>query len=192
MRDRVAYILSHLFFSVNPEELLDFLSTAGKLKTIPRTGWVESGVDAPESVADHSYRTALTAMVLSDSMGLDTGKVMRMALLHDLAEAETGDMTPMMKQPNHLEMENKAMRLILAGLDEPMRTLYWDTWLEYQGKETEESILVHDADKIDMLLQAYEYQRNSPNSKLDRFWHAKVSSEREKIVEKIKEWRDAL
>jgi len=177
---------------VNPEELLDFLMVAGKLKTIPRTGWVESGVDDPESVADHSYRTALTAMVLSDTLGLDTCKVMRMALLHDLAEAETGDMTPMMKRSNHLETENKAMRLILAGLDESQRTLYWETWLEYQGKETEESILVHDADKIDMLLQAYEYQSNSPNTKLDRFWHAKVSSERKKIVEIIKEWRDAL
>ena len=177
---------------MNPDILLDFLIVVGKLKTIPRTGWVQSGVDEPESVADHSYRTALAAMVLSDSLGLDTGKVMRMALLHDLAEAETGDVTPMMKQSNHLEIENKAMRLILAGLDAPLRTLYWDTWLEYQGKETQESILVHDADKIDMILQAYEYMSKPPNTKLARFWHAKVSPDNKKIVEKIRERRGAL
>ena len=177
---------------MNPDNLLDFLSIAGKLKTIPRTGWVESGVDEPESVADHSYRTALTAMVLSDSLGLDTCRVMRMALLHDLAEAETGDITPMNRMPNHLELENEAMKSLLGGLDEPQRTLYWDTWLEYQGKETQESILVHDADKLDMILQAYEYKSKSSNTKLDRFWHAKVSQERKKIVDKIREWRDAL
>lgn len=189
MRDRVAYILSHLFFSVNPQNLLDFLSIAGKLKRIPRTGWVDSGVVDPESVADHSYRTALTAMVLSDQYGLDTCKVIRMALLHDLAEAETGDFTPMMKKSNHLEIENKTMRRILAGLDEPQRTQYWDIWLEYQAKETQEAILVHDADKLDMLLQAKEYNSETPNEALDRFGHARVSSMSIEIKEKILEHR---
>jgi putative hydrolase of HD superfamily len=177
---------------VNPDNLLDFLISAGKLKTIPRTGWVDSGVDEPESVADHSYRTALTAMMLSDSMGLDTCKVMRMALLHDLAEAETGDITPMMKMSNHLELENEAMKTILGGLDEAQRVVYWEAWLEYQRNESPEAVLVHDADKIDMILQAYEYMSKSPNTELDRFWHAKVSPDSKKIVEKIRERRDAL
>ena len=114
-----------------------------------------------------------------------------MALLHDLAEAETGDITPMMKKSNHLEMENKAMRLILAGLDEPQRTLYWDTWLEYQEKETMEAILVHDADKIDMLMQANEYNSVTPNGMLDRFRHARVSDMNKEIKEKILEHRDS-
>ena len=169
------------------ENFLDFLLLSGRLKTLPRTGWVESGVEAPESVADHSYRTVLTAMVLSDVEGLDTCRVMRMALLHDLAEAEMGDITPMMKQENHLEQENQTMKRILSRFDEPLRQLYWEAWLEYQRRESPESVLVHDADKIDMVLQAYEYQQRSPNSRLDRFWHAKVSPERKKIVEKIKE-----
>jgi len=108
---------------VNTDNLLDFLIVAGRLKTIPRTGWVDSGVGEPESVADHSFRTALAAMILSDSMGLDTCKVMRMALLHDLAEAETGDITPMMKMPNHLELENEVMKTILGGLDEAQRAV---------------------------------------------------------------------
>lgn len=114
-----------------------------------------------------------------------------MALLHDLAEAETGDITPMMKQSNHLEMENKAMKQVLAGLDEPQRKLYWETWMEYQGKETKEAILVHDADKIDMLLQVNEYNRKSPNDLLNRFWHAKVSSMNKEIKDKLLERRGA-
>ncbi|MFH1179725.1 MAG: HD domain-containing protein [Candidatus Bathyarchaeota archaeon] len=192
MRDRVAYIFSHLSTYVNPDNLLDFLALAGRLKAIPRTGWVESGVVDPESVADHSFRTALLAMVLSDSMGLDSCKVMRMALLHDLAEAKTGDITPKQKKMNHREIENQAMKTILGGFDDSMRELYWDTWMEYQRKETPEAILVHDADKIEMVLQAYEYQSISPNSKLDRFWHAMVSPMNRKIVDKIKKRRDAL
>jgi putative hydrolases of HD superfamily len=57
---------------------------AGKLKELKRTGWVESEVSDPESVADHSYRVALLTMVLSDKEGLDTLKAVRISLLHDL------------------------------------------------------------------------------------------------------------
>lgn len=166
--------------------MLDFLSSAGKLKTIPRTGWIDSGVKDPESVADHSYRTAVAAMVLSDSLGLDSLKVLRMALLHDLAEAETGDITPMQKQGNHSELEDQAMKEILGVLPESLRDQYWGTWQEYQANETPESILVHNADKIEMILQASEYKQTDPDAELNRFYHAMVSPSMKKIVEKIK------
>ena len=171
---------------MNPSHLLDFLISAGRLKTIERTGWVESGIESAESVADHSYRTALAAMVLSDSLGLDTGKAMRMALLHDLAEAETGDITPSMKQDNHQQMEDRAMEKMLDTLDEPLSGLYLETWREYQEKTSPESKLVHDMDKIEMVLQAYEYYLGSQNEKLTRFQHAMVSLEHKEIVDMIK------
>jgi putative hydrolase of HD superfamily len=174
---------------VNPDNLLDFLSYAGLLKSIPRTGWLESGVKNPESVADHSYRTALTAMVLSDVYGFDTYKVMRMALLHDLAEAMTGDITPKEKKENHRELEDDAMKKILSCLDEVQRELYWGIWVEYQDNSLPEAMLVHDADKIEMVLQASEYQNKSTDYNLDRFYHAMVSPERRKIVDRIKERR---
>ncbi|MCW4012015.1 MAG: HD domain-containing protein [Candidatus Bathyarchaeota archaeon] len=172
---------------MKPKALLEFLSFAGKLKTIPRTGWIDSGVKEPESVADHSYRTAVAAMVLGDSLGLDTLKVLRMALLHDIAETETGDITPMQKQSNHSELEDQAMKKLLSVLPETLRDLYWGTWLEYQAMETPESILMHDADKIEMVLQASEYKQTDPDAELDRFYHAMVSPSMKKIVEKIKE-----
>lgn len=172
---------------MTPKDLLDFLSDAGKLKQIPRTGWVESSVPDPESVADHTYRTAMAAMVLSDSLGLDTLKVLRMALLHDLAEAETGDITPRQKQENHTDLEDHAMKLLFSVLPDSIRSIYWETWLEYQGNETPEAVLVHDADKIEMVLQASEYQKAYPETDLHRFYHAMVSPEMKKIIEKIKE-----
>jgi len=171
---------------MEPKALLEFLSTAGKLKTIPRTGWIDSGVKDPESVADHSYRTAVASMVLSDSLGLDSLKVLRMALLHDLAEAETGDITPMQKQDDHAMLEDQAMKEILGVLPESLRDQYWETWQEYQAMKTPESILVHDADKIEMILQASEYKQTDPDAELHRFYHAMVSPSMKKIVEKIK------
>jgi putative hydrolases of HD superfamily len=172
---------------MKPEALIELLFTAGKLKTIPRTGWIDSGVEDPESIADHSYRTAVAAMVLGDSLGLDTLKVLRMALLHDLAEAETGDITPMQKQSNHSDLEDQAMKKVLSVLPDPLRDHYWETWQEYQAMDTPESILVHDADKIEMILQASEYKQTHPDADLDRFYHAMVSPSMKKIVEKIKE-----
>jgi putative hydrolase of HD superfamily len=172
---------------MNPSYFLDFLISAGKLKTIKRTGWVESGIDSAESVADHSYRTALSTMILSDSLGLDSCKAMRMALLHDLAEAETGDITPTMKKENHQQLEDQAMEQMLKSLDDPPKQLYWETWKEYQNNMSPESKLVHDMDKVEMVLQAYEYNLGSHNEKLTRFQHAMVSIEHKEIVDMIKE-----
>jgi putative hydrolase of HD superfamily len=177
---------------VKPDNLIDFLQIAGKLKTISRTGWVELGVGDPESVADHSFLTALTAMVLSDSMGLDTCKVMQMTLLHDLAEAEIGDMTPEQKKSNHREYENQAMKKILSILDESLREQYWEIWIEYQNNETPEAVLVNDSDKIDMALQALEYWNRSNIQELDRFLHIMVSPARREIVDTIKRRKNIL
>jgi putative hydrolase of HD superfamily len=175
---------------MNIDVFLDFLQIAGKLKKIPRTGWVESGIEKPESVADHSYRTALAAMILSDSLGLDTCKVLRMALMHDLAEVELGDVTPRDKKANHKESENVAIREIFSVFNTTLKELYWVTWLEYQEKKTPEAVLVHDVDKIEMIIQTSEYQRNSPERELNRFWNVNVSPMGKEIVDKIKERRD--
>jgi putative hydrolase of HD superfamily len=171
---------------MNPETLIGFLEAAGKLKQIPRTGWIDLGIPHPESVADHSYRAALAAMLLSDSLGLDTLKVVRMSLLHDLAESETGDLTPSQKDENHEQLEDEAMTQILSTLMEPTRGLYLDAWREFKSKETDEAVLVNDADKIEMVLQASEYQKMYPETDLHRFYHAMVSPGIKEIVESIK------
>lgn len=171
---------------MKPNNIINFLQLAVKLKTVPRTGWVESGVENSESVADHSFLTALTAMLLSDSSGLDTCKVMRMALLHDLAEAKTGDIIPNQKKTDHKELENRAMKKILSILEEPMKAHYWETWVEYQKNETLEAELVHDSDKIEMVLQALEYMNILNNRKLNCFIHTQVSPTHQEILDLIK------
>ena len=68
------------------EGILEFLRAVGGLKGLTRRGWLEAGIKNPESVAEHSYRTAVLAMILADLQGLDAEKAIRMALLHDMAE----------------------------------------------------------------------------------------------------------
>ena len=172
---------------MNHKDLLEFLRDAGDLKRIPRTGWVQAGIKEPESVADHSFRTTLLAMVLSDQMGLDTEKVVRMALIHDLAESRTGDLTPSQKPDDHSENESNAMAGILGLLPRGLGDRYMVLWEEYETKETPEARLVHNADRIEMLVQALEYEDDAVN--LEHFWGTHVDAEYKEIIDLLKKKR---
>ena len=87
----------------------DFFQKVLELKNVPRRGWKEKlGIDNPESVADHSYSTTVISMILSDMEGLNSEKIIRMALLHDLAESIIGDITP-----DHITKSEKSAKKIL-------------------------------------------------------------------------------
>src|SRR5215218_5473911 len=83
------------------EALLGLARFASKLKFVPRTGWLDRSVPAVqvESVADHSLGVALLAWGCAlqrraDGAAIDPERVLMLAILHDLAEAETGDLPP--------------------------------------------------------------------------------------------------
>jgi putative hydrolase of HD superfamily len=153
--------------------LLHFFMMSGRLKAEMRRGWVKKlGMARPESVADHSYRTALITLILSDSLGLDTGKALRLALLHDLPEAIVGDAMPEERSGKRkIEMETKAMEELLSELSEEQRALYLEAWEEFIGGKTQEARLVRQADKLEMAIQAWEYanERGDP-SLAKEFW----------------------
>ena len=171
---------------MNTDGLIDFIAEAGKLKRIPRTGWVESGVPDPESVADHSFRVALISLVLADERGLDSLKAVRMALIHDLAEAETGDLTPTQKDADpeaNKRAEDEAMVKLFDKLPESIRDAYVSAWREFSSSSTEEARLVRDADKLEMVMQASEYQNaGGDRSRLMRFWHAEINGDDAKAI----------
>lgn len=144
--------------------LVDFFGVSGKLKTTPRSGWVEVGIDAPESVADHTFRTAILCMIHSDLEGLDTLKMLQMALIHDLPEAFTGDLKPSERTNSAKEREEEAMKRLLRLLPEKQRDKYAEIWREYEEGETAESKAVKGLDKFEMALQAREYN----SAKLDK------------------------
>ncbi|MCC6703842.1 MAG: HD domain-containing protein [Thermomicrobiales bacterium] len=77
--------------------LISFFSHGLRLKSIPRTGWLDRGVplEAAESIAEHSFQTALIAWIAAaDDPSLDRDRILKLALIHDLPEAIIGDFTP--------------------------------------------------------------------------------------------------
>jgi 5'-deoxynucleotidase len=155
------------------QDLLKFFVRSGRLKAERRRGWVKKlGLAEPESVADHSYRTALMAMVISDSRGLDTRKAMRLALLHDLPEAVVGDAMPEERSGTSKNIvETEAMHELLRGLPRDVRRLYNEAWSEFLEGESEESRLVRQLDKLEMAMQAWEYAQELPDpSAVKEFW----------------------
>ena len=138
---------------------LDFLKISSGLKTVPRQGWVDKlGCKSPETVAEHVYLMAVTGMVLSDYEGRNTEKILKMILLHDLAESMVGDMTPdRMPRESKAELENGAMKKILGCLPDSLSKEYMSLWNEFQQNSSDESRFVHHVDKLEMALQARIY-----------------------------------
>jgi putative hydrolase of HD superfamily len=150
--------------------LVKFFEAAGSLKRTLRSGWVEVGIRNSESVADHTFRTAILCMVYSDLDGLNELKLLRMALLHDLPEAIIGDLTPSKKTTGSKKEENVAMNHILSFLPKEQREKYMTDWNEYQEGKTRDAKAVRQLEKLEMALQAKEYEEaGSTRQSLKRF-----------------------
>ncbi len=143
------------------DKVIEFLESANELKWIERRGWVAKvSVKQPESVADHCYLTALICMVVSDLKGLNTNKVVKMALLHDLAESIVGDYMPEeISSEKKDEEESRAIKTILDKLPPRLRSNYAKIWQEYKKGSSKEASLVHQIDKFEMAFQARDYMQ---------------------------------
>ena len=142
--------------------ILDFFKTAVNLKNISRQGWVDKlSLKHPESVADHSYSMAIMGMAISDLENYNSEKILKMILLHDLAESKIGDYTPnQISKENKVKIENNAYDEMISALPESIKLQYAQIWEEYQKHESPESKIVHQIDKLEMALQAKMYQKD--------------------------------
>ncbi len=154
-------------------KILAFAEYLGKLKLVKRTGWVRSNVPQPESVAEHTFRVALLGMILAKKLQLNEEKVIKMALLHDVGEAEIGDIVTVRggKRLDNLtekiKMEREALHKILSLVDE--EHTYINLFDEYEENKTPEARLVKQLDKLEMGIQAMEYEK-AHEIKLDEFF----------------------
>ena len=140
-------------------KLIKFFKTAGKLKRVPRAGWVDVGIQKPESVADHTLRTTIICMIYSDFKDVDQLKLLRMALIHDLPEALMGDLTPSQKTLEKQKEEDTIMKQILNYLPKKQSEQYLMVWNEYLEGTTKEAKIVRQLEKLEMALQAKEYEK---------------------------------
>lgn len=160
------------------DEMLELALHAARLKRVPRSGWQMRGAPlggTPENVAAHSYGVAFLAMLLLDldPRPLDGELTLRVALLHDLAESLLGDLPATTRRylPREVKhaAEAAALEEILSDLPEPEH--YRRLWQRYAAGEDAESRLVRDADRLDMMIQAYLYEQAGQRN-LDDFWRS--------------------
>jgi putative hydrolase of HD superfamily len=158
--------------------MLQTLIELQRLKNLDRTGWTLRGL-APgtESVAAHSFGVGVTAMMLADAVvaqgvPIDSERVLRMALLHDWAEARIGDMPKTATQyfgaDNRRRAETAAFDDMVEGLP-ATATLYRELFQDYEQRTSLEARLVKAADVIDLLVQVLALERAGARG-LDEFW----------------------
>ncbi|CAL5225261.1 g8054 [Coccomyxa viridis] len=128
---------------VSASQAIDFLHLVQNLKTSKRTGWVRCNVKGPESIADHMYRMGLMSLISG-------------------AEAIVGDITPNcgISKQKKAELEADAIRDIqkMLGANTAVASEVRELFEEYEAGETPEAMLVKDFDKLEMILQASEYE----------------------------------
>ena len=178
----------------NSASPIPFFHLLERLKTTKREGWRRFGLNHGESISDHMYRMALITLLCPASLSskLDLARCTRMALVHDMAEALVGDITPMdnVVKSEKSRREAETMDYICDGLlgkvggglqAEEIKAVWW----EYEKDETLEAHFVHDVDKMELLLQMVEYERGA-EGRLDLGEFSRVA-ERVKLPE-VKEW----
>ncbi|ALM74925.1 HD domain-containing protein [Thermococcus barophilus] len=156
--------------------MLRLFIEAGKLKRLPRMGWLLRGVPNPESVADHSFRVAFITLFLAEdlrSRGIDVNveKALKIALLHDLGESKITDLPlDAQRYVDKRKAEKKAVMELLLEVGEKSLE-YFKLFEEYEEESSLEGRLVKFADKLEMTLQACEYEVAGFGN-LDEFWSA--------------------
>lgn len=135
-----------------------FLIEAGHLKRTPRSGWFIAGIKDPESVAEHSFRTAVIAYVLATMEGCDPERAAALALFHDLAEVRTGDVPSIGKPFVKVAPDVDVVATQTAGLPTTLAERIGSFVAAFADKTTPEARCAKDADKLEALLQAREYE----------------------------------
>ncbi len=176
-----------------------FFEHALRLKSIPRTGWIDRGVPSEhsESVAEHSFQTALIAWTAAAAdPTLDRDRILKLALVHDIPESIIGDMTPYEREempdsgadraawrafldrrqsrsPQRAaakrSAEAEAVRTLLALLNGNARLEYTALWHELADGLTAEARFVKQADKLETWLQSRHYLADDPSRPMASF-----------------------
>lgn len=145
----------------NASSLLTFFSEIIQLKQLFRQGWLRRmRPEACETVAEHTFVTAMMAWVIAEECfpALDSQKVLRMALLHDVGEIYAGDITPAddVSASEKYQREKAAVEKIFSRLSKGKQWL--TLWEEYETGASPEARLVKQVDKLEMALQAGVYE----------------------------------
>lgn len=177
--------------------VLTFLLNVWRLKHMPRTGWVWLGVKNPETIAEHTFRTAFMVWLLGSKTRLNVRRMIEIALIHDICEVYAGDITPyhgiLPKDPSQrlamlhrwvrlprrvkaslarrkFAIEEKSLRKLVEPLSPRVREEIFSLWLDFERGISREGKFVRQVDRIEALLQGIEYFGVGPNTPVVGWW----------------------
>ncbi|MDP4086948.1 MAG: HD domain-containing protein [Bacillota bacterium] len=142
--------------------ILEIIKLGERLKLELRHSWLSNG--RQESVAEHTWRVSLMAMLIEPLLKkqINTSKLLKMIIIHDLVEAESGDIpafntmaNPKLKEQKALN-EVKAIERIREMLGDGLGTELYNLWFEFERKETYESKVANALDKLEAQIQHNE------------------------------------
>jgi putative hydrolase of HD superfamily len=135
-----------------------FLFEMGHLKRVPRSGWLLLGVPQPETIAEHSFRVGMVGMALAAIEGADVGHTAAMCLLHDAHETRIGDVPSVGRAYVTTSAPEAVSQHQTSGMPDAAAKAFQELTAEFEAGTTIEAQVARDADKLETLLQAVEYQ----------------------------------
>jgi putative hydrolase of HD superfamily len=137
---------------------IGFIFETGLLKRAKRTGWWIAGIKDPESIAEHSFRTAIIGTILAVMEGADPARVSMMCTLHDTQETRTTDLPHIARRYVEAADNETVTGDQVANCPPEVARAIQDAVAEYEAGETTEAVVARDADKLECLVQAVEYR----------------------------------
>ena len=154
---------SKLVLENNKEKILDVYFEIQSLKNLFRQGWLKKGVKKKfcESVADHSFSTAMLAWLIADEYfpKLDLVKILKYSLIHEIGEIYAGDITPEdnITDSEKYELEIAAVKKVFGKLKNGDK--YITLWEEFENGGNKEAKFIKQIDRLEMALQAHFYEK---------------------------------
>jgi len=175
---------SKLVLEDNSNKIIEAYFEVLSLKNLFRQGWLKKGIDKKfcESVADHSFSTAMLAWLIADEYypDLDISKVIKYSLIHEIGEIYAGDITPddNITDNEKFELEITSVKRVFSKLTNGDR--YIKLWEEFEHSKNKEAKFIKQIDRLEMALQAHFYEK-----KLDMNLHDFKNSAKSILKDKI-------
>ncbi|GJF32576.1 haloacid dehalogenase [Kitasatospora sp. NE20-6] len=139
------------------EGTVGYLLEAGALKRAKRSGWWIAGVKDPETIAEHSWRTAVIGAVLAMMEGADPARVALLCTFHDTQETRIGDI-PWIGRRYIQTSSNEAVTADQVADAHPAVAEGISAVVhDYENGDSLEVQVAHDADKLECMIQGLEY-----------------------------------
>lgn len=182
----------------NSDSPIPFFHFTERLKLLKREGWRRHDINHGETISDHMYRMSIMTMLAPPALSskLNIPLCTKMALVHDMAEALVGDITPAdpVSKEEKARREAEVMDYVATKL---LGNVYGghagkgihEAFLEYEENETLEAKFVHDVDKIELLLQTIEYEKAAGGKqKLSNLYRVGLKVQ----LPEMMEWAEAI